>query len=1177
MTEMPERIWTESQQDAISARRGTVLVAAAAGSGKTAVLVQRALERLTDPAHPVPADRLLIVTFTKAAAQEMRGRLEKRLLELLRKNPGDPLLRRQSLLLSQTHIGTVDSFCAEMLREFFHLLDLSPDFKIVSEKQQEELISSALNEALTAAFEQGTVGDLADAFTGERDDRRLMEMILTLYNFMQSHPFPEQWLREKADLYFRGDGSPWEEVILQYARETAAYCERLCASGLEEAKNGGEVGAAFAGAMEKDLQLFRQLSELAGQKAWDEIIQFFQTLSFKARGKLKGFEEDLLFLRLDALREESKDTVKELAKYFDRSREQCAEELRTAGPLIQSLMELTLDFSRRYEEKKKEKNFLDYSDLEHFAIRLFLTPEGDRTETAREVGDRFDEIMIDEYQDINEVQDSLFRAVSKNSENLFMVGDVKQSIYGFRQAMPEIFLRCRRSYQKYDREKDSYPAYLVLDRNFRSRREVTDTVNFVFSRLMSRSAGDIDYTGEERLVCGADYPEKSGCETELVFLSRPTSVPAETAEGEWLGRRIREMIQSGFTVTENGTERPANYGDFCILLRSANKYAHGYAVELQKQGIPAKATVTGGFFSAAEIGVMLSFLQVIDNPNQDIPLLSVLMSPVYGFSPDDAARLREKDKKVSVYVSLLRMAEKEERCEKIIRDIGQYRDLAATMPSDAFLTLLYEKTGYPDMVRAMEDGEDRIQNLRLLLAYAKDYENSGYHGISGFVRFLDRLKRNDSDLQAAEAPPDRRNAVSVMSIHKSKGLEFPVCIVAGCGRNFSSDQRADVLLHPELGLGVKLKDVRRSARFTTTAREAIGLETARSSAAEELRVLYVAMTRAKEKLILIGSGSKMGSLAEKLALEVTGQGIAPYTVRKAKNAAEWLMLCALCHPDGGILREAAGAESSVLYREDYTPWRVSLEEYAPPEEDTPEQEIQEAEAEPDLELYRRMKESIEYTYPYADSLGLPVKVAASKLAAEQGSNREMTLSRPAWMGEKGMTPAERGIALHEFMQFADFSVLQNDPEKELNRLVEQAYLTPEQAEAVDLQRAKAFLENPLGQRVLKSSQVMRERRFTAMIPASLAEPDRPGAAGESVVLQGAVDCTFTEGDRLHIIDFKTDRVKTMEELWEHYVPQIRLYAAAMEQVTGMKVGELYLYSTHLNQAYGMTYEKVKES
>jgi len=1164
-----ENRWTESQQDAISARRGTVLVAAAAGSGKTAVLVQRAIERLTDPENPTSADRLLIVTFTKAAAAEMRGRLEKRLFELLRKNPGDPLLRRQSLLLSQAHIGTVDSFCAEMLREFFHLLELSPDFKIVSDKQEEELISEALNEALSEAFQQGGITELADAFTGERDDRRLMEMALTLYRFMQSHPFPEKWLREKTALYTGGDSSQWEEVILRYAEETAEHCESLCAAALEEALEGGEVGAAFSDALTADRLEFSRLRELAGKKDWDGAACFLESFSPKRRGRLTGFEEDPLRRRLEAVRKECKRAVEELSRSLFGSREQCGAELLAAAPLLESLMELTLDFSRRYDEKKREKNFLDYSDLEHFAIRLFLTPEGEKTQAAKEVSARFDEIMIDEYQDINEVQDSLFRAVSRNSDNLFMVGDVKQSIYGFRRAMPEIFLRCRRSFQKYDREKDGYPAYLVLDRNFRSRREVTDTVNFVFSRLMSQAAGDMDYTGEERLVCGASYEEKQGCETELALLSRPTSVPAETAEGEWIGNRIREMVESGFTVTENGRERPLNYGDFCILIRSANQHAHAYAVELQKLGIPAKASVTGGFFSAAEIGVMLSFLQVIDNPNQDIPLLAVLMSPIYGFSPDDTARLREKRKEESIYVSLLRSAKGEERCAKLLRELREYRSLAATMPSDAFLTYLYEKTGYPDMVLAMEDGGDRIQNLRLLQAYAREYEDSGYHGISGFVRFLDKLRRNDSDLQAAEAPPEQRNAVSIMSIHKSKGLEFPVCIVAGCGRNFVSDQRADVLLHPELGLGVKLRDPKRSARFTTTAREAISLETARSAAAEELRVLYVAMTRAKEKLILVGSGEAMEKKLERLAAEVTPEGISPYTVRKAKNAAEWLLLCALCHPDGQELRSRAEAAFGIVCREDYSPWRITLEEYEPlPGKEVPEEEAEPAA--PDEDLYRQLKREIEFSYPQEASLGIPVKVAASKLAAEQGGRRELTLSRPAWMGEKGMTPAERGIALHEFMQFADFQAVLEDPQAELRRLVDCAYLTPEQADAVEVERAKAFLKNDLGRRVLASEEVQRERRFTAMIPASLAEPDRKAGAEEEVVLQGAVDCTFTEGGKLHIIDFKTDRVKTMEELWERYATQLHLYAAAMERVSGMEVGELFLYSTHLNEARGIS-------
>lgn len=1158
--------WTPGQQDAISARNGTVLVAAAAGSGKTAVLVQRAIERLTDPEAPTPADKLLIVTFTKAAAAEMRGRLERRLYELLRQDPGNSLLRRQSLLINQAHIGTVDSFCAEMLREFFHLLDISPDFKIVSDKQEEELISAAMNEAMTAAFEDGTVTALANAFAGERDDRRLMEMSLTLYRFMQSHPFPEQWLREKAALYFQGNSTLWERVILEYAQETAEYCVGLCLSGLREAEaDGGDVGENYAGVLKADREAFLQLGQLAEAGDWDRAAAFVEAFSPSRRKALRGCEDDPLRQRLEAVRKETKRALEELQKYLYGTKEQCAEELRRAAPLVESLARLTLDFSRRYEEKKRERNFLDYSDLEHYAIRLFLTPEGERTQAALEVGARFDEIMIDEYQDINDVQDSLFRAVSHGGENLFMVGDVKQSIYGFRRAMPEIFLRCRRAFQKYDRQADNYPAAIVLDRNFRSRQQVTDTVNFVFSRLMSRAAGDIDYTGEERLVCGAqDYAPQAGCETELQFISRPAGIPAEEVEGAWLAGRIREIMESGFTVTDHGVPRPVRYGDFCILLRSANKYAGAYAKELQNRGIPARATAAGGFFAAAETGVVLSLLQVIDNPNQDIPLLSVLMSPIYGFSMDDAARLRVADRKVSVYVSLLKAAERDVRCAGILRELSQYRDLAATMASDAFLTLLYQKTGYPDMVLAMENGAERIGNLRLLQSYAKEYEASGYHGISGFVRFLDRLRQNDSDLQAAEASQDSRDMVSIMSIHKSKGLEFPVCIVAGCGRNFVSDQRADVLLHPELGLGVKLKDPRTSARFTTTAREAISLETARSAAAEELRVLYVAMTRAREKLILVGTGENMDRTLEKLALEVTEKGILPYTVRKARNAAQWLMLCALCHPDGGELRRAAGLPDSVVCREDCTPWQISFSEYQRPLE--MEAPAEQEPVPPDMGLYQRLKEQIAYVYPYQSALGISAKVAASRLAAEQGESRELALSRPAWMGEHGMTPAERGIALHEFMQFADFAAAAADPGKELRRLVELAYLTPEQAEAVELRKVRDFLESPLGRRVLAAERVERERRFTAEIPASLAEPDRPGAEEEAIILQGAVDCTFVEDGQLHIIDFKTDRVDSMEELWQRYGTQIRLYGAAMEEIDPCPVGELILYSTCLSQA-----------
>lgn len=1164
--------WTESQWDAISARKGTVLVAAAAGSGKTAVLVQRAIERLIDPQNPTPANRMLIVTFTKAAAAEMRARLEGRLYELLREDPGSRLLRRQSILLHQAHIGTVDSFCAEMVREFFHLLDIAPEFKILSDKREEELMGEALEEALSAAYDSGGVRELADAFAAERDDRRITRMVLTLYRFMQSHPFPERWLREKVEMYLAGDASPWESVILEYAAEASGHAAALLDGGLKLCKGSGPVGESFAPALSADREACLAICSAARAGDWDLCSRLVEGWAPARRGRLpKGAGDDPLAGRLDALRGEVKRTIPSLSRCLSAPRSACLEELKRAAPLLQSLGELTLDFVGRYDEKKRQKGFLDYSDLEHCAIRLFVNGDGSPTAAALEVAGRFDEIMIDEYQDINEVQDSIFRAVSKEGKNLFMVGDVKQSIYGFRRAMPEIFLRCRRAFDRYDRSAPRYPAYIVLDRNFRSRAEVTDAVNFVFSQLMSREAGDIDYTGDERLVCGADYAPKAGCQTEAVFISRGRA-PAETAEAAFIAKRVKALMEGGFTVSEGKTERPIALGDFCILLRSANKHAHVYARELKALGIPARATVSGGFFAAAEIQTMLSLLRVIDNPNQDIPLLALLMSPLYGFSADDAARLRAEDKSVSVYVSLTRAAETDARCQRVIEELSRLRGLAATMPVDGFLTMLYGRTGYTDMALAMEDGAGRLANLRLLQRYAREYESSGYHGLSGFVRFLDRLRDSGADLQAAELQPAGSDAVNIMSIHKSKGLQFPVCIVAGCGRQFAGDQAQEVLLHPELGLGVKLKDGPGGARFTTTAREAIALETARAAGAEELRVLYVAMTRAQEKLILVSSAPDMENLMQKAAMEPEGDRISPFTVRKSRSAAAWLMLCALRHPDGVELRRAAGIEEGAAVRDAGAGWDISLMEYEPPAAEEALPEIQDVE--PDMELYAAIGAQSAFRYPYTDVLDVPAKVSASKLSAQQEGSRELNLSKPAWLGAKGMTPADRGIALHEFMQFADFQAAAADPESELRRLSRLRYLTPEQARAVEIKRVRAFFRSPLGQKVLGSPEVIKERRFTAVIPAGAAQPGTP-APEEPVVLQGSVDCTFLEDGRLNIIDFKTDRVEDMEELWRRYITQLRLYARAMREVSGLRIGEMFLYSTWLSEGSGKAYDETE--
>lgn len=1159
--------WTKEQGDAIAARQGTILVSAAAGSGKTAVLVERAVSRLTDKVQPTPADKLLIVTFTRAAAAELRARLEKKLGQLLRENPGDRLLRKQSILLGQATIGTMHSFCGDTIREFFHQLDVPPSFKIITDKQEAELRTQAMTQVLQEAYDRGAVTRLANAFTGERDDRQLSETVQRLYGYMSSHPFPEQWLDEKVHMYRQSEHaghSPWGRVVLRETAEATDFAKRMVREAMHLVQAEEKLAAAYLPALESDLAQLVTLETAATASDWENCHILVQGFSFQKLGAARGYADHPVKLQAAAMRDEIKETVKKLQKLLTADTALCLEEFRRVGDLTEDLAALTKAFALRYTEKKQEQDFFDFGDLEHHMIRLLADENGKRTSAAHAISQRFDEIMIDEFQDSNEVQDLIFRCVSREEKNLFLVGDVKQSIYGFRRAMPDIFIRYRDSFPKYDSQKNTYPAYIVLDRNFRSRREVTQSVNFVFSQIMSRETGDIDYNREEELVYGADYPEKPGCETELAILSRQQGESETDAEGAYIAGRIRRLIDEGFTVTQGTEERPVRYRDICILLRSANSHAHDYAIALQKQGVPAKAAVSGGFFAAREVGMVLAFLGVIDNPNQDVPLLTVLMSPIYGFSPDDMLRMRMKNRSSSLYVAFAQAAETDPRCSRVLADIQYYRAASAAMPSDAFISLFYQRTGCMDLVLAMEDGENRLANLQLLQGYAREYESAGYNGISGFVGFLERLRRSRWDLQAAEPAGNVEDSVQIMSVHKSKGLEFPVCILAGCDRG-SANRTESVLLHPELGLGIQLADHTRGVKYRTMSAGAIGLDLDRRESAEEMRILYVAMTRAREKLILVAAVKNPENMAAKLASQITEEGVAPYAVRKSSKFSQWLMLCALRHPNADRLRELAGADSDIVNRNFFTPWDIQLITRQAVQEKT-QSVLPVQQAAPDEVLLKKLRRKIAFTYPFAGVLDIPAKVTASRLTAAQHRQGE-PLSRPAFLGEAGMTPAQRGSALHAYMQYAQFRQAAVSAQAELERLVEQDFLSAEEAQAVDMNRVRKFFESSLGRRVLASLDVQKERRFTAELSARDVMPEVPPAfAAEKVVLQGAVDCTFVLENRLHIIDFKTDRVKNAAELIPMYATQIQLYAKAMQQVTGMEIGDCILYSMHTGEA-----------
>lgn len=1168
--------WTESQKDAITARGGTLLVSAAAGSGKTAVLVQRVIERITDRENPVDADRLLVVTFTKAAAAEMRGRIESAVSELLERDPFNVRLQRQQILLSRAHISTIDSFCSDLVKEDFYLLGVSPDFRILDDGEMAVLRTEAVTRVLDEYYGKGEPEFLAfaEAFSSGRDDAKIGATVNQLYDFVRAHPFPKRWLAEKEALYRPDVSAPrsvWGKTVLNFALEAADYCISVTKRSLTLAESDAEVAKAYADALRSDLARLEALRGEAEQGRWDPLRVRAETFDFQKFRPLRGHGDDPVKNAVTAGRKEVKDAVARVAGLLCAPERQCAEDIRRLSGIVRKLFEVTVRFSEILDGMKAERRAADFGDLEHWALKLLVTDTDSgfaRTAQAEEMASRFDEIMVDEYQDTNEAQEMIFRAVSQNETNLFLVGDVKQSIYRFREAMPQLFLRRRAACAPYDRERPRFPACVVLERNFRSRPGVTGTVNFIFRQLMSRRAGEMDYTREEELVPGADYPPDAEPAAELDVLDLSASEDESglvAAESRRIARRIYQLTDGSFLVSDHGERRPALYRDCCVLLRSANRYAHEYARELTALGIPAWADTAGGFFEAYEIGVALSLLRVIDNPLLDIPLLSVLMSPVYGFTPDDMARVRLCSRSGGLYRAVAESARQgDARAAAFLADMEGFRTFAATMPADRLIRAVFAKTGLPELVQAMTGGDLRLANLRLLLEYAKRYEDSGFGGLSGFLRYLDRLRKSGADLSAASTVSESANVVRIMSVHHAKGLEFPVCFLAGCARSFHRET-AEVILHPDLGPGLRLKDPETGCRYPTLPREAAALELERDAMSEELRILYVALTRAREKLVMVTAVKDAAKTLARLSARLTEEPrVQPYVVRGVSSLSDWILLCALRHPDGKALRDAAGASSGIAVSAE-EPWRIRI--LRPQGEAPAAQPAADKQAPPDPALRREIETRLDYRYPYAALRGVCAKVAASDLAAGEFSERFAASSRPAFLEKTGLTPAQRGTALHAFLQFADLRKAASDPSGELERLVREAYLTPREAEAVDLAHVRRFFAGELAGRILRSGRVEREYRFTVEIPAADANPGLAlPADDERVVLQGAVDCVFEEDGGIVIVDFKTDRTNDPDALWRRYSGQLKLYRRALAQCTGKNVNECLLYSFPMNRA-----------
>ncbi|MBQ8572803.1 MAG: helicase-exonuclease AddAB subunit AddA [Ruminococcus sp.] len=1164
--------WTDNQLLAINARGGDVLVSAAAGSGKTAVLVERVLRMLTDPVNPVSIDRLLIVTYTRAAAAQLKERISQKLSELILAYPDNRFYRHQLVLLPRAHISTVDSFCSDLCREFFHELDITRDYKIAEQGQLSVLSAAALEETLNQLYEQRDPDfyELVRCFSNSKSDRGLGENVLKLYEFLRSHPFFDVWLDEKLSYYTdftSAADSIWGQVILKNAKRIIEYGLSLAIKTIETAEQEPELMSKVSTLLYRDKAYFVSLSEAIATAPWDTLRQLIY--SFEA-GVLnaRGYKEHPVKLKIAANRDILKSCVAELKGLFEADECRCVEDIKALYPVVSQMFKCVKLYDEKYSQQKKLKNLADFSDVEHWALELLVKhSEGSVkfTDTASIIASRFDSVLVDEYQDANEVQDLIFKAVSKES-NLFIVGDAKQSIYAFRQAMPEIFINRKDTYPLYTAEADIYPAKIMLEKNFRSRVELTEYVNFVFDRLMTKETGDIDYIDGEGLVSGASYtPTDVPCaELHLIDADSFDDEDNIALEAQHIASVImKELAET--TIKDGDNVRKLTFGDIAILLRSGKKNSALYVRELEKFGIPATFESSSGFFDLPEIKLTLSVLRVIDNPSQDIPLLSSMLSPMFGFTPDDLAKIRSNCRKGTLYGAVLKAADEDfPKAKAFIETVNTLRTLAVTMTAEDFLNTLYEHLGIIPVCACM-GGEKAVSNLRMLTEYAAKYEQGMTKGINAFVSYLDRLIENGSDLTAAEGGGDNiQNAVRLMTVHSSKGLEFPLCILAGTHKKFSTDTTDNVLLHSHLGFAAKRRDKDLGASFNTFVRKALAMEKKQSEMSEELRVLYVALTRAKEKLIMTAvkknTSKYLSTLASKLISKDT---VSPYIVSGAKSICDWLFMTALLHKDATLLRGIAKADG-LQYSDNSSMLSVKVIDDID-FDDTDGEVTREVTYDMDAEnIDEVIEKRFNFVYPHAELCLLPLKVTASELShMHSGKAFEKILAKPRFLSGEKLTAAEKGTAMHKFLQFASFDLARKDLKLEVERLTNMR-LTPLEAQSLDLHKLEKFLESDLITDAINSdNQCYREYRFTVNIPASLTGFTEDHET--SVILQGAVDLLIVKDGKITIVDYKTDRVSSVDVLYERYQKQLSLYKEAVSACFELPISRCLIYSIHLGE------------
>ena len=1205
--------WTNEQQAAIDSRGQTLLLSAAAGSGKTAVLVERIIRRLLDKEYPIDITELLVVTFTKAAAAEMRDRIGTALMKALSETK-DPRVERQLALLPSAQISTLHAFCQHVIRKYFYTIDLDPAFSIAGEEELNLLRRQVLEDVFLSYYEDNEKASilypLADMFGSDRGDDILMDTVSRMYTYARSLAWPEHWLKEAARAYDVApdaviDDMVWAGPIKDAVRRILEEDARLYDGVLYHLRQR----EAFAPACDTFVAEQAALRQAAQARSWNDLSRFVRAIDFPRLKSLRKLSDDdkAVWERCKKVRDDvKKDVIKTLqAVYFSATPEEWLDGMRAMKPIMDGLVTLTLDFAKAYGAAKKEKGWIDFSDLEHFCLQILLAPDASPehpvpSAAAEELRSQYEEVFIDEYQDTNGVQELITRLVS-GEDNRFMVGDIKQSIYRFRLADPTLFLE---KYQSFSRDEKAVQRCIDLGRNFRSVPVVLDAVNAVFSRAMTAEAAGMDYGEREKLYAGRQAPDDErwiGGPVEVDIVPTPSDEEDDDGstafekECRFIAGRIGELLASGrMAARKDGTLEPLSYRHIVVLLRSMAGKADVLIQALQEGGIPSYAEQSGGYFAAVEVQVMLALLRCIDNPEQDLSMAAVLRSPLVGLDETALAGVRLAGdgtlwQNLPAFVaSLPDGVDEKENLQQFMAAFDSWRTYSRRHGVAELLQRLYDDTAYVDFVGAMPGGDVRQANLKALYDRARQYEEAGFRGLFRYLQLMDKMKEDGLDLAPAKVVSEKEDVVRIMSIHKSKGLEFPVVFVADMGKAFNRrDTQDQILFHNRLGIGLKQYDPEWRMSYPTLIWSGIAAQLRWEGTAEEERILYVAMTRARDQLILTGHSSHIDRDWQRWTSRLNPA--------QAKSYFDWVMPAAMApfgaKADADYARPGAAWQDAV--------WQVRIAKAVPA--GTVEEGAYDGE--PRLEALRRgdltgtpvpswLDEQLSWQYAYPQAVRTAAKFSVSEVKRryqELHSDElqdEADLSVPAaaviptapgeddafaalppWLAgeEAAVSGAQRGTALHKALQYITPAADQTTAtlRREIDAFVRQGLLSREEAKLVYVPVLAAFCQSDIGRRMAESPELHREYPFTVLLAGGDPLPETE--TGEQILIQGVIDCLFREDDAWILVDYKSDRLETADAFRSRYAVQLALYKRAVEQITHRPVEETYIYSLHLQQ------------